>query len=129
MSRRWYTDVVRSNDFLTEAFRVIVARDIESEWQCVGAAFMATAETIRVAWQAQPFQPFALRLVDGTQYEVNGREWISLPPSPRAREVLYYVAVPGDPDRFQQRWIDLNLIAEVILPSSAKPGSTTNGPT
>ncbi len=90
---------------------------------------MASADTIRAAWQAQPFQPFALRLVDGTQYEVNGREWLSLPPSPRASEVLYYVAVPGEPDRFQHRFIDLNLIAEVILTSPAKPGPPANGPT
>ena len=46
---------------------------------------MATAGTICSAWQAQPFQPFTLRLVDGTQYDFNGREWISLPASPRAR--------------------------------------------
>jgi hypothetical protein len=90
---------------------------------------VATAGTIRSAWQAQPFQPFTLRHVDGTQYEVNGREWISLPPSPRAREVLYYVAIPGDPDQFQHRWIDLSLIAEVILPSSANLGPATSGPT
>jgi hypothetical protein len=90
---------------------------------------MATMDTIRSVWQAQPFAPFTLRLVDGTQYEVKAREWISLPPSPRAREVLYYVAIPDDADRFQHRFIDLNLIAEVIVPSSAKPGPATNGPT
>ncbi len=90
---------------------------------------MATMDLIRSVWQAQPFEPFRLRLVDGTQYEVKGPEWISLPPSPRAREVLYYVAIPDDADRFQHRFIDLNLIAEVIVPSSAKPGPATNGPT
>ena len=90
---------------------------------------MATADTIRSVWQAQPFRPFTLRLVDGTEYEVRGREWISLPPSPRAREVLYYAAIPDYPDHFQHRWIDLSLIAEVILPSSARPGPATNGPT
>jgi hypothetical protein len=93
---------------------------------------MATADTVRSAWDAQPFQPFTLRLIDGTQYEVRGREWISVPPAPRAREVLYYVPVPDDAERFLHRWIDLGLVAEVIIPplppSPARPDSEANGP-
>jgi hypothetical protein len=79
---------------------------------------MATADTIRQVAQAQPFQPFTLRLIDGTEYQVKHPEYISVPPAPRAREVLYYLAVNGDGERFQMRWIDVGLISEVIVPSS-----------
>ncbi len=80
---------------------------------------MATAEAIQSIWQAQPFQPFTLRLADGTEYDVRAREWISMPPARHPRELLYYVAMQDDPERFQHRWIDLALIAEVVVPSSA----------
>ena len=89
---------------------------------------MATADTIRNARDAQPFQPSTLRLVDGKEYEVKRREWISVPPAPRAREILYYVPIPDDTERYQVRWIDLGLVAEVIVPSSAHRGSDGNGP-
>jgi hypothetical protein len=88
---------------------------------------MATAETIQSVWHAQPFQPFTLRLADGTEYEVKGREWISMPPARHPRELLYYVAMPDDAERFQHRWIDLARIAEVIVPSSANRQPGGNG--
>lgn len=45
---------------------------------------MATAETIRQIAQARPFEPFALRLIDGTEYDVRHPDYISVPPAPRA---------------------------------------------
>ena len=55
---------------------------------------MATADTVRSAWQAQPFQPFTLAACRReAQYEARGREWISIPPAPRASEVLLYVVL------------------------------------
>jgi hypothetical protein len=79
---------------------------------------MATADTIRQVAKAQPFQAFTMRLIDGTEYEVSHPDFISVPPAPRAREILYYLAVSGDSERFQMRWIDVGLISEVIVPSS-----------
>ena len=43
---------------------------------------MATAETIREAKRSQPFRPFRLRLIDGTEYEVTHPDFISVPPAP-----------------------------------------------
>jgi hypothetical protein len=88
---------------------------------------MATTETIQGLWRAQPFEPFTLRLVDGTEYEVTGREWISMPPARHPRELLYYVAMEDGSDRFQHRWIDLGLIAEVIVPSPPHRKPAGNG--
>ena len=79
---------------------------------------MAMAESIRQAKNAQPFQPFSLRLVDGTVYEVKHPEYISIPPTPRPREAMYYVATDGEGEGYQTRWIDLGLVMEVIVPSS-----------
>jgi hypothetical protein len=89
---------------------------------------MAIADTIRDVLRAAPFQPFTLGLADGTQHEITGREWLSIPPTGRVREALLYIPFPDDPDRFQHRWIDLGLITEVIVPSAMERGRTTNGP-
>ncbi len=79
---------------------------------------MATAESIREAKHAQLFRPFSLRLVDGTVYDVKHPEYISIPPSPRPREAMYYVITNGEGEGYQTRWIDLNLVIEVIVPTS-----------
>jgi hypothetical protein len=90
---------------------------------------MATVDRVRTFWNAQPFQPFTLRLVDGTEYFIRGREWLSVPPAPKTREILFYAPVPDDVERNQERWIDVALIAEVVItPSSAQKGPDTNGP-
>jgi hypothetical protein len=86
---------------------------------------MATAKTILDAKYAQPFQPFSLRLVDGTIYDVRHPEYISVPPVRRPREALYYDVKNGDGEEYQSRWIDLGLIMEVIVPSS--PVARTTG--
>ena len=89
---------------------------------------MATAERVRAVWDAQPFQPFTLRLVDGTEYFIRGREWLSVPPAKKTREILFYAPIPDDIENNEHRWIDLGLIAEVIVkPSSVQKGPDTNG--
>ncbi len=94
-------------------------------------ALMATADTIRQIARAQPFQPFTMRLIDGSEYDVSHPDYVSVPPSPRAREVLYYLPVNGDSERFQMRWIDVGLISEVIVSppplAPPPPGLEANG--
>ena len=87
---------------------------------------MATAESIRQAKHAEPFRPFSLRLVDGTVYDVRHPEYISIPPTPRPREAMYYVMTHGEGEGYQTRWIDLSLVMEVIVPSStaARPAAS-----
>jgi hypothetical protein len=80
---------------------------------------VASAESIRQAMRAQPFRPFALRLVDGTVYEIRHPDWLTLPPTPRPREAIYWVVANGDREDYQARWLDLGLVMEVIVPSSA----------
>jgi len=78
---------------------------------------MRTSEQIRQATHAQPFRPFAFRLVDGTRYEVKHPDYISVPPTPRARELTYYVVADGDGEEdYRTHWIDLGLVTEVICP-------------
>jgi hypothetical protein len=74
-------------------------------------------DQIRGALQAQPFQPFAVKLVDGTAYTVEHHDWISIPPVRRPREITYYaVRQKGDED-YQTHWINLGLILEIIVPA------------
>ena len=92
---------------------------------------MATAEMIREAKRSQPFRPFRLRLIDGTEYEVAHPDWISIPPERRAREVLFFVASDDDAEN-ERRWIDIGLISEVIVPAlpptPSRPCTEANGP-
>jgi len=88
---------------------------------------MATAQTIRDATRSQPFRPFRLRLIDGTEYDVAHPDLISVPPASRAREVLFYIS-SGDETEDERRWIDVGLISEVIIPP-LPPASSPAGPT
>jgi len=92
---------------------------------------VATAETIREAKSSQPFRPFMLRLIDGTEYEVAHPDFISVPPTGRVREVLFYL-VRDHASEHERRWIDLGLISEVIIPplpvAPPRPGPDPNGP-
>jgi hypothetical protein len=81
---------------------------------------MPTADRIRDAMHAQPFQAFDIKLVDGTIYTIKHPDYLSVPPSPRAREVTFYSDV-GSGDDYKTHWINLGLILEVIVPSEAGP--------
>jgi hypothetical protein len=77
----------------------------------------ATADQFRRAIHDEPFRPFVFRLVDGTRFEVKHPEHVSVPPTPRARELTYYVVTDDDGEEYRSHWIDLGLVAEVICPS------------
>jgi len=79
---------------------------------------MPAAERIREAMHAQPFQPFDIKLVDGNTYTIKHPDYISVPPSPDAREVTFYSDAPNR-DGYKSHWINLALILEVIVPSIA----------
>jgi len=77
---------------------------------------MATLNTIREAMHAQPFRPFDLVLVDGTRCTVRHPDYLTIAPVQWPRDVLYYHVFEGS-DEYQSRFIDLNLILEVAVPS------------
>jgi len=74
--------------------------------------------------KAQPFQPFSLRLADGTEYFVKHPDYISMPPARRPREVFYFRFTNGGSEEYQTHRIDLGLVSEVIFPTIAAPGPT-----
>jgi len=77
---------------------------------------VADINTIRDAMRAQPFRPFDLVLVDGTRCPIRHPDFLSIPPVRRPRHVLYYQLL-DDLGETQSRFIDLNLIVEVAVPS------------
>ncbi|HKI21160.1 MAG TPA: hypothetical protein VKA15_24925 [Isosphaeraceae bacterium] len=69
---------------------------------------------------AQPFRPFDLVLFDGTRCTVRHPDYLSIPRVRRPRAVIYYWVVNdtgGDDYEYQTRYLDLNLILEVDVPS------------
>jgi hypothetical protein len=86
---------------------------------------MANADQFREAKKV-PFLPFRFRLVDGTVYSVEHPDWISVPPTPKAREIFYY-ALRDDKLRYDTHRIDLNLVSEVIFPPNDQ--GATSAPT
>jgi hypothetical protein len=92
---------------------------------------MPTADRLRGAMHAQPFQPFDIKLVDGTIYTIKHPEYLSVPPSPRPREITFYTDVEKGDD-YKTHWINLGLVLEVIVPSEsqatpAQPKAEGNG--
>jgi hypothetical protein len=90
---------------------------------------MATIGAIRDALRAQPFQPFDIKLVDGTRYIVPHPDYVSIPPLQRPREITYYTVLVDDrggEEEYRTSRIDLSLISGVITPSEsrAEPGAT-----
>jgi len=77
---------------------------------------MATPQQLRDLLHAQPFRPFDLVLVDGTTLTVRHPDFVSIPPVRRPREIEYYVVLDED-EQYQRRFIDLNLVLEVVAPS------------
>jgi hypothetical protein len=79
---------------------------------------VALVDEIRHAKNAQPFRPFSLKLADGTTYKVKHPDYISVPPVPRPREVIFYA--PGEDEDYHSHWIQIGLILEMIVPSEAE---------
>ena len=77
---------------------------------------MRDVDGIRRALRIQPFRPFALKMVDGTVYTVAHHDWLMIPPVRRPREVGYFVITDPGTEEYETHWIDLGLIAEVIVP-------------
>ena len=77
---------------------------------------MRDVEGIRRALRIPPFRPFALKMVDGTVYTVQHPHWLIIPPVRRPREVWYFVITDPGTEEYETHWIDLGLIAEVIVP-------------
>lgn len=92
---------------------------------------MANSNTIRDAMRAQPFRPFDLVLVDGTSFAVRHHDYLSIPPGRHPREVMYYEVLDdrGDDYEYRTRWLDLNLISEVVIPSVEFQPPRTGTPT
>jgi hypothetical protein len=88
---------------------------------------MATAERIREAMKAQPFRPFDLVLSDGRSYTITHPDYISLPPAPFPRDLVFYTE-RGHED-YQTHWINLALVVELIVPAeaTAKPTPRAEG--
>lgn len=82
---------------------------------------MALIHEIRAAWQRRPFRPFVIRMADGTRCEVQGPEWLAIPPAQPARGIAFFTIPDGRrPDEYETHWLNLGLIAEVITPGIAE---------
>ena len=73
---------------------------------------MATIEQVRDAMHTQPFRAFTVKLVDGQSYTVKHPDFISVPTSPRGRDLVIH------DDKGTHR-IDLNLVVEVHVPEAS----------
>jgi hypothetical protein len=76
-----------------------------------------TADDIRQALRAVPFQPFRLHLVDQRRFEVRHRDFAML--SPKGRSLVFY------PILKEGAWevLDVAMIASIEMISDA-PGAT-----
>ena len=82
-------------------------------------------DQIRDALTAQPFRPFALRLVDGTTHVVRHPDWVTIPPTRRPRDIIYWAIKNGESDDYRAHWLDLGLVMELIVPwAPAQPVAT-----
>jgi hypothetical protein len=94
---------------------------------------MAQLDRIRDAVRRQPFEPFTIRMADGTSCLVRHPDWLFIPPIKRPREIGFVVVPEGAAeDEFHTHWLNLALVSEVVVPgvaemSQATPGSQDNG--
>lgn len=81
---------------------------------------MAQIDRIRDALRHRPFEPFLIRMADGTTCLVEGPEWLAIPPVLRVREIAFF-ALPGRgrSDEFQTHWLNVSLITDVVVPGLA----------
>jgi len=80
---------------------------------------MAMIDSIRQAAGAQPFRPFTLHMVDGTDYVVEHPDFLTIPRVKHPREVYFHTFEDGDrnSDDYTTHWINLNLVQTVIFPN------------
>jgi hypothetical protein len=82
---------------------------------------MGTPERIRDLMHGRPFQPFQVKLVDGTVFTIEHPDFVSVPPFRHAREITIYSGEgPGSGD-YRTHWINSLLILEVSVLS--EPGT------
>jgi hypothetical protein len=81
---------------------------------------MAQLDRIREALARRPFEPFSIKMSDGTTCRVAGPEWLAIPPTRRVRRMVFF-SVPegGRADEFHTHWLNLALVAEVVVPGIA----------
>jgi hypothetical protein len=79
------------------------------------------ADRIRDVMKAQPFQPFDLLLADGRSYTITHPDYISVPPVTVPRDLVFYTRKEEEPGEFQIHWINLGLVAELVVPTGSVP--------
>jgi hypothetical protein len=81
---------------------------------------MPQLDRIRDALVRRPFEPFSIKMTDGTICRVDGPEWLAIPPTRRVREIAFF-SLPerGRADEFHTHWLNLALVAEVVMPGIA----------
>ena len=91
---------------------------------------MNSVEQIRRAVHAQPFRPFALRMVDGSSFVVQHPDFIAVPPGSRPRDIAFFSSSSGNgSEDYEAHWIDLGLVMAVVVPGDAVPLPATESST
>jgi hypothetical protein len=90
---------------------------------------MRSINEIRQSMHAQPFQPFSLKLVDGSVCTVEHPDFIAAPPGRRPRHVAFFPVDRNRPGGYETHWIDLELIVSVIVPKedAQRPAAPSSG--
>ena len=80
---------------------------------------MPTIEQVRNAMHRQPFRGFTVRLVDGRSYHVKHRDFISVPETPRGRDLVIH-------DK-ETHHVDILLVVEIDEPEPVEPEEQSAG--
>jgi hypothetical protein len=75
---------------------------------------MATIEQVRDAMQTVPFRGFTVKLTDGQEYFVKHRDFISVPATPRGRDLVIH------DDKGTHR-VDILHVVQVEYPDPGEP--------
>ena len=68
----------------------------------------------------QPFRGFTVRLVDGRSYRVKHPDFISVPETPRGRDLVIHEK--------GTHHVDILLVVEIEEPEAPEPTEPSNGP-
>jgi hypothetical protein len=81
---------------------------------------MRNIRPIRDALRIRPFQPFDIKMVDGTTFHVGYPDWVIIPPVKRPREIWFFeVDHEGGEDDYRAHWVDPALISQLIVPAGS----------